>query len=1254
MKYQMRMRHVAVYGLFGLLLGGCGPSSPPQHPAETSLKELRRRADDSERGRLKALWLLAELLEPHGDPANARRARAELETTGEHGMYEDLARGIDDAVHGRLHEAPKHYLNAAKYARKSTDPDAELIANFAVRQAKDLSENSHGLWEEWQHWILRAIDEPRALGWRAREALVGWWAEEAWANATQDIEAQVAAKSGCLGGIRLAGPFGSGATVDSLRSHGAEDLGPWPQAWPPDPVFGQIPRLLDVEQKGCHAFVDEPTHDGVFYAEATFTLERQSQTILSVDNALAVWVDDELVLDRSLREWGSWTRVGVGLQLEPGPHRVVSRLTTGNTSVRLLTRDGRPLPTSKPEPQPLPSLSKPRVAFEANALRRFVHEHGVRPVASPLLRYVIAYLTNVDGESEAGTMVLEPLVKEPKHATGTSLSMAATLVESDPIYEAAQTEDLIRELHAQALKRDPNLWASELNGIAQIAKSRGLVDAVDELKKLTKRYQQVPPLLGALASVYGELGWTPEYRRTVKLQAERFPDDVEGLYAAAQVYDEEGADARAEALYQKIRQLDPDSEIAVNRAIERHDYARAISELKRLGARRPNRKDIKRRVRELRLLQGKSLDRMKLLKAAVDEDPESGQNRLRLADALYAAGNPEALSQALVDAIEAGADTEPIKSALDLIQGVTELEPYRLDGRQVIAEYEAKGEHLPGTAARVLDYMAAWVLDDGSSRYLEHEIIRIQSEEAINRFAEQQVRGQLVLKMRVIKKDGSILEPETVAGKPTVTFPHLELGDYIETEQIFASGGSINGTSFDGPGWFFREQNVAYARSEFVLVAPSEKKLDIEVTGDVPAPMVEKKGHYTTMSWRVDNSPAAPEEPHSVPASEYLPSVKVSWGINLERHLRILSDRVADTTPVDPRIVRIADRIVQGIPAQQELARARALYRWILDNVQEGEESDGRRVIVGKRGNRWQGFITLCRALDIPVRWALAKNRLAAPPNGPASRASQYSNTVLRVGGKQQTWLTLGDKYSPFGYIPVEVRGMPGFLLGEDEAPQPVTIPDHGESDRLEFAGKVALSADGGALLELDQTFGGRFGAGVREALSELGERQAKDAVESNILGSNFRGARLVDHHFSELDQLDVPLTLHMQARMAHFALNQGKTLRLAPPYSPNISQFATLPSRQTPVLMSSDRNWRILLQIQLPEGARVQLPEPRSYQFGEHEVTINDRVESGVLILDRKLQLSAGRVAPKDYPRFVTFSREADSALTREILIEL
>jgi tetratricopeptide (TPR) repeat protein len=1230
---------------------GCAPAEPAKNPSTASLQELRRLGKDEPSARVSAAWLLAELLEPGGEPARARRARARLDATKQHGMYEDLARALDDSVHGRLAAAPASYLKAAKAARESTEPEAPLIAQFAIDQAMALSNNAQGLWGAWQAWVEASIKEPKALGWRARDALVHWWGDEAWESATRNVEQQIATAFGCVGDLRMAGPFGSGDTADALRSHAPEGLAPWPETWPTDPLNGQTPRVLKTEQKGCAVRVDDGVQEGVFYLEATFALKNASDAILSVGNALAVWVDGELVMDRDLREWGSWTRSGAGLRLDAGPHRVVARLTRSDSALRLLQRDGRPLASTKVDLERFSPLSQPTLAFEANELRRFVNANGVRPPDSPVLQYVTAHIANIDGESEAATLLLEPLVKKADTATGTSLAMAAEIVENDPIYGKTQTEDLIRELHRRALKHDPDLWASELARVGHLAKSKGVVDAVRELKKLAKRYQQVPALLGALASVYGELGWSPEYRRTIKEHAARFPDDVEALYAAARILEEDGQDEEARALFERIKRLDPDTEVLVGRAIEQQHYETAIAELDRLHQRRPNRKDLERRLEDLRVRAGKRVDRGKLLREAVKRAPKKGKPRLGLADANYAAGDKEALSAALVEAIEAGADAGPIKSALDLVHGVTELEPHRLDGQRVIREYEQAGEHLTGTAARVLDYMAVWVRNDGSSRYLEHEIIRVQSKEAIDRFAEHEVRGDLVLKMRVLKKDGRILEPEPVSGKPTVTFPHLEIGDYIETEQIFGSPGSPNGVTFDGPRWFFREKSVAYARSEFVLISPTDKPLDLETTGDVPKPSVEHNAHFTIRRWRVDKSPAAPEEPRSVPPEEYLPSVSASWGLDLERHLARLANRVEETVPVDPRIVRVAENIVGSIPRARELDRARALYRWVLDNVQMDDEDDGRRVVIGKRGNRWQAFTTLCRSLQIPVRWVVARNRLAPPPKGPASEAAQFANTVLLVGSSEKAWVVLADKYSPFGYIPVEVRGMEGYVL-DTEGSRPVSLPAAGELDRIEFTGRVKLAADGQAKLELAQVFGGKFGAGVREALSELGERQIKDAVEGKILGANMRGARLLRHAFTKLDQLDSPLTLEMEAQMAHFALVQGGTLRLAPPYTPSLSQFTTLPSRQTPILISNELNWAVRLEITLPPNARVELPAPETFEFGAHKVEVRDQVTDNVLILHRTIRLSAGRITPDSYARFVEFARGADAALSREIQI--
>ncbi len=771
-------------------------------------------------------------------------------------------------------------------------------------------------------------------------------------------------------------------------------------------------------------------------------------------------------------------------------------------------------------------------------------------------QYLAATLAHWGGEPEVATLLLEPLVKEPTKSSGVALALAADVVLRDPVFNAEQTQDLARELHTLALKRDPSLWYSELNRVSLLAKSKGLETSVTELKQLAEKFPEVPAFLDALGRVYGELGWQAEHRQTVLARAERFPDDIDGLFAAAVAYEESGDQVQADKLFQRIRELDPDTEVFVGRAIERRDYPSAIAELRRLRARHPHRKELLDRVEDLLRRSGQPYDAITLLKQAIEKDPTSGRARLELADALLAKGDPKSLERALVEAVQGGANTGPLKNALDLVEGMTELERFRLDTHKVIADFEASGQHLEGTAARVLDYMTTWVRSDGSSRMLEHEIVKIQSAEAITQFAEQNVGEGVILKARVIKQDGRVLEPALVQGKPTITFPHVEIGDYVETERLFGTFTRSSGLAYEGPNWFFREQNVAYARSEFIFIAPRDRVVQFTYRGNAPQPTVHDEGYFRVYHFRVDQSPAAPNEPYSVPINEYLPNVHVTWGLNLERRLNVLQKRTVETTPIDPRIVRIATRIVQDLP-KTESARAKALYHWVMDNVRPAEEEDGRRAVVGKRGNRWRAFSELCRSIGIETHWAIAKNSLFPVPQGEAEAAAQYAENLLRVGSDNVVWVQLNEQFAPFGYVPAQVRGMPAYVLGGDK-PTKVTMPATGEPDSISFEGHVKLSANGSAIVDFNQIFAGRYGAALRQGLTEVGEGRIEDVVESQILAKNIKGAMLREHEVKDLDNRDVPMTIRMEAEVSRFALREGQELVFEPPFAPRLSQFAT------------------------------------------------------------------------------------------------
>lgn len=1246
----LTQRTAAVLLLFALV--GCGGARSAEPPGLEALRAAKGSNDVHE----VSAWLAGELLAPGGSVQGVRAARERYDALKTPDAVGEFMLGLDDELHGRLAEAPERYLRAVKAARAARSDLGELIAWHATDRASILQRHDPKLYTRWQKQIDEWIAEPAGIGWRARLELVDWWAERAWERAEDKVKERAAEKHGCVTDVRFAGPFGSGRKVDAFRAHAAELPGPWPAQWDTEPNRSVRPQQLAGEKHGCFVAAKEPQRDGVFYAESFLELSQPRELLFAAQGALEIRVDDHRVLVRDPRTWGSWHRFGVAVKLAAGRHRVLVKLPEPRTTLRVLELDGRPAKVSTDVDGSAPyELRAPEVLAEPNALARFVRDGQVQaPRGALVLRYVLAGRAAAEGQGDVASIALEPLVGSREKASGAALAGLAAVIEKDPIFAGSHQEDEVRGLLQAAAKRDAGLWGAQLRLAAWEAAQKGAAGGVPQFEALAKRYPAVPEVALSLAQLYARLGWSVEYENTIRSLEKRFPENEAVLRAALDVHDANGEAKAADATVATLQRLDPDADVTLTRALARRDWDGALAELKRIAKRRSDRKDIAERFHDVLMRAGNKEDALRKLEAAVRKAPRDGDARLALADARFAgSGDLGMIRRAIVDAVTAGANVDGLGLALDLLEGTTELEPYRIDGRRVIADYEKAGEHQAATAARVLDYTALWVKSDGSSRLLSHEIVRIQSKEAIQRFAEQNKLEGMVLHQRVLKQDGRVLEPENVAGKPTLTFPHLEIGDYIETEHIIDQRGDGElGRRWLGPRWFFREKDVAYARSEFVVVAPKDRPLVVETTGNVPAPEVRELGAVKVHRWRVDLSPAAPEEPFSVPIDEFLPSVRVGWGIALKDALEALADRVTEDEPIDPRVVRRAQEIVGKIPAANSYERARTLYRWVLDKVTNGEDTDGRRVVMSKQGNRWRGFLALCRALGIHAEYAVARNRLLPPPRGALSEADQFGSVVLRVGtSRGPVWLTFSGDHAPFGYMPMELRGVPAYRLGNDFKIQQTATSTDGGLDLIRYRGDVTLAADGSAKLKLELVLEGKFAVAYRTAFASTGKAQLAAELEGKLVARILRGARLLDHQIEKLDDEDSPLTLRLDLEMVGFANPTENGLSIVPPFVPRLTSFATLPTRQTALLLASALHTEIDLRIKLPVGLRpAQAPLRAKLADGDRTVTVADELTGDVLRLNRRIDVPTGRVPVDHYGAFARFVRAADQADGREI----
>ena len=1010
-----------------------------------ALADLRTTGLASNDGEVIGRWALAEEFSPGGtsEQAAAARARLDAKSVTHRGMWASFARAVIDEAHGDPRSAAAAYVATLDAAAVDADPLAPLFAWFTARQLLTLRSSVADLFAEHRGTFDGLLARPGHLGWRAVAELEDWRASEVYANAEQKPEAydrDVVGRMGCARGVRIAGPFGHGSPSDPMRSFPPEQPSPWPPAWAPDPLRGTTPHVLSVSQSRCLAEADEQANDGVYYVESFFTTRGERELIAAVQGAVAVWVDGTRVLSRGPAEWGSWQRFGAHVSVSDGRHRVVARTLTPATSVRILNPDGTAARVETDGDPRLPTtVDPPRLLDDPNpidAIVRAVAGGDASFAADPIVSVLAAHAAEVDQMDDVASALVAPLV-DPENAAPLALEMAATFVEGDPAFPEDARAPRARALRRRALARDESLWRARLMSIVDEAEQRGPGEAVDALRALAERMRGEPEVLEHLALLYGRLGWHGDRMRALADLAQRFPDDVAALHAYLEALDEEGPALEADKVAARIKKLDPDAEIDLDRALARHDYKTAIAELDRLKQRRPDRKEMTTRVADVLARSGDPSSAAGVLETALARHPRDAQARFRLADLAYAKGDRGALHRALATALQAGAASDELRAAIDLVEGATDLEPYRKDGRAIIREYQAwekAGHHMDGTAARVLDYSAIWVHDDGSSEMLEHEIQKLQSQEAINAESETEPPTGLVLRLRVIKPDGRVLEPEPVAGKPTLTLPHLEVGDFIELEHVTPQAGDgARGREYRGPLWFFREADKGYWQSEFVVVAPSNRELQIEARGNVPPPQTKALGTLVERRWRVDLSPPAELEPGGPPITEFLPSVRVGWGVSLETTLARLVDLAQDVTPLDPRVRAKVLEIVRGVPATATDERARLLYRWVLEHVQESKESresDGRRVVTGGSGSRQAAFRYMLRLVGIESELALVKNRLAAQPLGKMSEVEQYDALVMRVTTDKGTrWLTVRDKFAPFGYAPAELREQPAIRL---------------------------------------------------------------------------------------------------------------------------------------------------------------------------------------------------------------------------------
>jgi len=269
------------------------------------------------------------------------------------------------------------------------------------------------------------------------------------------------------------------------------------------------------------------------------------------------------------------------------------------------------------------------------------------------------------------------------------------------------------------------------------------------------------------------------------------------------------------------------------------------------------------------------------------------------------------------------------------------------------------------------------------------------------------------------------------------------------------------------------------------------------------------------------------------------------------------------------------------------------------------------------------------------------------------SEVEVYDNVVARIGGgPAPIWLTVRDKFAPFGYVPADLRGQPAIRLIPGTPRD--TTPMQGAADGVLIEGRATLKEDGSATVDIAQSYTGRMGIGLRNVFERVPLQMQKEFVETRLLANNLPGARLKDLKMENKDDLAAPLVLRMKAEVPQLAKSQGGKLVLKQLFAVDIAQIASLHERQTPLLLGTSSHVEVKFQIVVPSALRLPSTLPGGeLKDADRTVVVKDAIEGNALTLARVVDIPAGRVQPgAEYARFVQFTQSADQLLAREIAL--
>ena len=615
----------------------------------------------------------------------------------------------------------------------------------------------------------------------------------------------------------------------------------------------------------------------------------------------------------------------------------------------------------------------------------------------------------------------------------------------------------------------------------------------------------------------------------------------------------------------------------------------------------------------------------------------------------------------------------------------TYYEPYLLKREDVLEKVGDLSSYSDESAIYLLDQEIRKVYPNGTSNYTVHKIVKINSEDVIQKFSSMEIdyvpeREEVkILTASVILPTGEEIVATDIKdysvsseserlyydymGK-VVNFPALKSGAIIDFEY------SVDQTSeniFADYFWeqFFFGNYEPTLISEYILIVPENKHFYFSIPPSVSEEVSPGKDSITYIL-KKDNIESILNEPSMPPLSEMLDSAKVttfsSWDELGRWYWNLSKDQFVSDEDIKRKVYELThdkDNVEEKVESIYNFITDEVRYVGLEFGIGGYKPRKATRVFTTHYGDcKDKGILlmTMLNEIGVKADIVLVRTRSKGITNYNLPMLGLFNHFITLVHlPDKDIFLDATPEFYRYTELPFEDQDIDVFVIGEWGSKFMKTPLKSADENFIDISMEIWLSKDGSATSKRNVEYGDKDSPSQRKRYLNPAERKRLLEEYWNTL---YPQSTISDLIFHGIEKKTGSVAISYNLFIPKFGTIQNSIWRLPTriPTDDLVQRYTSRSMRIYPLIVDEPFSVRSTIIYHLPDSAQIEGDIPLDIEMKSKfsSITAHYTVEGNTLTAKVNFTINTISIKPEEYGALRSFLNEVDVRENEQFTIKL